>query len=838
MKILLSKNNLYWACMMLLFTMHPKAQELFYSAFEKTATPHFKTVEPLSVLTKKFNYGVTETSYSALDNTISSSELKPAIGLFATMKVKVNSNLPSQTACEGASGNQLINPSFEIPAQTDIGNNILTWPINGWNGGGDDPNIVKANGVTSTGGPTSAKEGVQYLDIANGVADFYQEFDFECNTQVFFSGYFSVRDGQSSSGKIDIRRVNSDNTTDIVASSNQLNMPSTANIWYLASGSASLSTGKYRFQISMGNHANFDSACFSYDNANIDTGSYEPVCESSSSITLTGTPTDNLGTWTGSGIVDNGDGTASFNPSGLGGTIVPVTYTHSNTSGFSCSESTNITVNQNTPPTFTQVPEICSGDTLPNLPSTSSNGVTGTWSPSLDNTTTTTYTFTPDAGQCAVTSSIDIVVNPIITPFFNAVNPICSGDTLPNLPSTSSNGVTGTWSPSLDNTTTTTYTFTPDTGQCAVTSSIDIVVNPIITPFFSAVNPICSGDTLSNLPSTSSNGVTGTWSPAMNNTVTTNYTFTPDAGQCAVTSSIDIVVNPIITPSFSVVNPICSGDTLPNLPSTSSNSITGTWSPAMNNTATTNYTFTPDAGQCAENANMTIEVNSDTAPTFTQIPAICSGDALSELLTISNNGIHGTWSPSLDNTTTTTYTFTPDADQCAVTSSIDIVVNPIITPFFSAVNPIRGGDTLSNLPSTSNNGIKGTWSPAMNNTATTNYTFTPDAGQCAVTSNIEIVVSNINNAFSPNGDGVNDIFIIPILLNYLDFEIEVFNRWGTKVYYYNNNGSTSPSWWDGYATVGLLQGNSKPLTVGTYYYIIYLNNKVKEKITGWIYLNR
>ena len=166
------------------------------------------------------------------------------------------------------------------------------------------------------------------------------------------------------------------------------------------------------------------------------------------------------------------------------------------------------------------------------------------------------------------------------------------------------------------------------------------------------------------------------------------------------------------------------------------------------------------------------------------------------------------------------------------------MVNPIITPFFNAVNPIRSGDTLSNLPSTSNNGVTGTWSPAMNNTATTNYTFTPTSGQCAVTSNIEIVVSNINNAFSPNGDGVNDIFIIPILFNYLDFEIEVFNRWGTKVYYYNNNGNTSPSWWDGYATVGLLQGSSKPLTVGTYYYIIHLNNKVKEKITGWIYLNR
>jgi hypothetical protein len=96
MKILLSKNNLYWACIVLLFTMHTKAQELFYLAFEKTATPHFKAIEPLSVLTKKNE--ITETSYSTLDTTISSSKLKPAVGLFATMKIKVNSNLPSKTA--------------------------------------------------------------------------------------------------------------------------------------------------------------------------------------------------------------------------------------------------------------------------------------------------------------------------------------------------------------------------------------------------------------------------------------------------------------------------------------------------------------------------------------------------------------------------------------------------------------------------------------------------------------------------------------------------------------------------------------------------------------------
>ncbi|WP_174799806.1 beta strand repeat-containing protein, partial [Flavobacterium noncentrifugens] len=49
----------------------------------------------------------------------------------------------------------------------------------------------------------------------------------------------------------------------------------------------------------------------------------------------------------------------------------------------------------------------------------------------------------------------------------------------------------------------------------------------IITPAFAQVPPICSGAALSALPTTSTNGVTGTWSPALNNATTTQYTFTP-----------------------------------------------------------------------------------------------------------------------------------------------------------------------------------------------------------------------------------------------------------------------------------------------------------------------
>ncbi|UPT69848.1 MAG: T9SS type A sorting domain-containing protein [Flavobacterium sp. JAD_PAG50586_2] len=276
--------------------------------------------------------------------------------------------------------------------------------------------------------------------------------------------------------------------------------------------------------------------------------------------------------------------------------------------------SVTITVTPNVTPTFTAVSPICSGATLSALPTTSNNSITGTWSPALNNTQTTTYTFTPTVGQCATTTTLTITVNPNVTPTFTAVSPICSGDTLSALPTTSNNSITGTWSPSLNNTETTTYTFTPTAGQCATTTTLTITVNPNVTPTFTAVIPICSGATLSALPTTSNNSITGTWSPALNNTQTTTYTFTPTAGQCATTTTLTITVNPNVTPTFMSVGPICSGNTLSALPTTSTNSITGAWSPALNNTQTTTYTFTPTAGQCATASTLTITVNITPTP--------------------------------------------------------------------------------------------------------------------------------------------------------------------------------------------------------------------------------
>jgi gliding motility-associated-like protein len=452
-------------------------------------------------------------------------------------------------------------------------------------------------------------------------------------------------------------------------------------------------------------------------------------------------------TWTNNNILiglgTNGSGNIpSFNAAIVATQqIATITVTANDGSCTGPVMTFTITVNPNVTPTFTAVVDICSGGSLSVLPTTSNNGINGAWSPALNNTTTTVYTFTPTAGQCATTTTLTITVNPNVTPTFTAVADICSGASLSALPTTSNNGINGTWTPALNNSTTTVYTFTPTAGQCATTTTLTITINTNIVPTFTAVAAICSGESLSDLPITSNNGINGTWSPALNNTTTTVYTFTPTAGQCATTTTLTITVNPNVTPTFTAVAAICSGGSLSTLPTTSNNGINGTWSPALNNISTTVYTFTPTAGQCATNTTLTITVNSNVTPTFTALAAICSGGSLSALPTTSNNGINGTWSPALNNTTTTVYTFTPTAGQCATTTTLTVTVNSNVTPIFTPVAAICSGDSLSNLQTLSNNGINGSWSPALNNTTTTVYTFTPTAGQCANTATITITVN-------------------------------------------------------------------------------------------------
>jgi gliding motility-associated-like protein len=76
----------------------------------------------------------------------------------------------------------------------------------------------------------------------------------------------------------------------------------------------------------------------------------------------------------------------------------------------------------------------------------------------------------------------------------------------------------------------------------------------------------------------------------------------------------------------------------------------------------------------------------------------------------------------------------------------------------------------------------------------------------------------IPNAFTPNGDGVNDIFYIPDA-NFTRFEFQVFDRWGNRVYF-----SDSPSFrWTG-------ESAGKQVPSGIYVFVLSASNAKKADI--------
>ena len=88
----------------------------------------------------------------------------------------------------------------------------------------------------------------------------------------------------------------------------------------------------------------------------------------------------------------------------------------------------------------------------------------------------------------------------------NSFNPIYLGGDVPFLPTTSTNGVTGTWFPyEISNTETTTYVFTPDANQCAYPTSLTIVVIQISNPVAPSPQTFNSGSTLADIVITPSN---------------------------------------------------------------------------------------------------------------------------------------------------------------------------------------------------------------------------------------------------------------------------------------------------------------------------------------------
>ncbi len=494
--------------------------------------------------------------------------------------------------------------------------------------------------------------------------------------------------------------------------------------------------------------------------------------------------------------------TATINPSPTATTTYWCDVT---VNGVTCRKSITITVNPNTTPTFTQVAPICNGATVAALPTTSNEGITGTWSPALNNTTTTIYTFAPTAGQCATTATMTITVNPNSTPTFTQVAPICNGATVAALPTTSTNSFTGTWSPALNNTATTTYTFTPTAGQCATTATMTITVNPNIAPTFTQVAAICNGATVAALPTTSTNSITGTWLPALNNTATTTYTFTPTAGLCATTASMTITVNPLpIAPTGTITQTFCANiyPTLQNIVVTPSNinwytSLTST-SPLPLTTnlpvgTTTYYASQFDAVTgCMSNGRLAVvsTVLLENTPSTLTDQTFCSTD-IKTLADVKTNGLNIVWYSSSSGGT-------PLMESYLLTSSQSLYA-AIYNAASGCESPIRQMVQITII-------------------------------------NCQLVP---NNLLTLNDNSLNDNLTIENIENFPINQIEIYNRFGELVWkteYYNNDSNT----FKGRANVSGVFQKDSDLPTGTYYFILKYYDSYRGKYTdlkSFLYIN-
>ncbi len=408
-------------------------------------------------------------------------------------------------------------------------------------------------------------------------------------------------------------------------------------------------------------------------------------------------------------------------------------------------------------PTFTQVGPYCSGSSIPLLPTSSSDPspVDGTWSPAIDNTTTTIYTFTPSAGQCANSTTMEIVILPNAS-----INNITGTFTL-NVNQTTTltannivlGGGNGVWS--SDDATVATVNSTTglvtavSPGICVITYAISggcgtatvsetITVNSNLVPIdASATQPTCALltgtiTTISPLPLAGityilegtnpiiapQNNTSGIFSSLAAGDYEIKYTQNGDTSASLILTIDSPPIIPSVVPEVSVTQPNCSVSTgnisitapLPaagitftltktNLPTSTQTNATGTF----NNLNPGNYSLT-----YTENNSCSSEADTFTIYTFSGTPtvtiddtSICSGQSVTLSAVVTPTGGTFLWSNAQTSPTinvspssTTNYQVFYSVDGCpTVQGSGTVTVKPIPTVTVNNLTICEGTST-------------------------------------------------------------------------------------------------------------------------------------------------
>jgi len=339
----------------------------------------------------------------------------------------------------------------------------------------------------------------------------------------------------------------------------------------------------------------------------------------------------------------------------------------------------------------------------------------------------------------------------------------------------------------------------------------------------------------------------------------TVYTVTvTDSNLCTSTSSVLVTVNPLPETNAGVDTFLCVGD---SYQLQGADGISFYWQPdslvtdptlpdpvTTPDSSTTFYLTSFNIFGCDNIDSMFLEVQHPVQATLANPPEVCIFDTVQLEVT---DGKYFAWSPpdGLSDTTvfnpfasplqTTTYTViaSNDCPQFTDTLSVELVVYPL-PEVDAGPDTIIYRDESARLAGVSN-GVSFEWvtsdyldnptvlDPLCTPFNTIVYTLnaTSDFGcknSDTVRINVEVrTLILVPNAFTPNQDGLNDVFRIIRTLNIERvYDIFVFNRWGQKVF----EGNNSTAFWDG-------TFNGQPQDLGVYVYVIRALTRDGDEIT-------
>jgi hypothetical protein len=514
------------------------------------------------------------------------------------------------------------------------------------------------------------------------------------------------------------------------------------------------------------------------------TGLLASYCTNAASSNLSGTPAG--GTFSGPGMIGN-----VFNPANAG-TTGNVTITYSVVNGLgetvTSSQTTNILQAPQAIISFQGSASVCAPSTIT---LTASGGASYQWnggpaSAQFVVNATGNYIVTVfNENGCQTNASQAVTVNPqpLATISANGTTTFCQGG---QVELTANAGTGYLWSPGgqttqsiIVNASSTNTVQVTNAFGCSNTS-LPLVVNVTSSPTAPIIQingsaNICDGSNV-NLVSNIGNvdwfrqgNVNSIGIGASIQVNQAGIYFARLSASCGNVNSNSIQVNEtsLLTPTFAVINPICVGATPPVLPSISTNGISGTWNPSsINNQVSGDYVFTPNAGQCAQSATISVTVNalpivnagadvSIVAGSSTTLTAIGADSYLwspSASLNV-NNAASVVASPN----TTTTYTVVgTNTAGCQAQDQVVVTVTQPTTVSFSGLAPtycLNGSSsTLFGSPAGgvfSGPGVTGsTFNPALAGTGnkTITYTFSGTSGTIQTSQNTNVILAGNTTA--------------------------------------------------------------------------------------------